>query len=74
MLRVFNGAEWVGHEDGPKVLLLHVSMLRGGNWLYVYSVSPGTRVQVVTCPAPGQMDPRDPDYAAVVLSMIGRQA
>lgn len=73
MLRTFTGAEWVGHEGGPRVLLLSVSMLRGGNWLYVYSVSPGTNVQVTVCPAAGMLDPRDPDYAALVLAMIGRK-
>lgn len=73
-MQTWQGAEWVGHDGGPKVLLLSVSMLRGGNWLYVYSVSPGTNVQVIVCPAAGMLDPLDPDYAALVLDMIGRKA
>lgn len=73
-METFSGAEWVGEDGGPRVLLLSAELASGGRWVYRYSVSPGRVVSVLTEVGPGMLAPTDPVYAGIAHQLAGGQA
>jgi hypothetical protein len=71
-VRTFTGATWVRSSSGSEYLLLRSERSSGGNWLYTYSVYPGTTLTLVTVPGPGTPGPADTVIADMIDQLTGR--
>lgn len=68
-MQEWHGAELVGEDIAPRVLLTDVYPIGGGDWAYRYSFAPGRSVVFVVRPGPGMLSPHDDTYARLVREL-----